>query len=234
MIKYSLHDNHLTPEEGDFMARVRSDRTATLDDMVQDCIDFGTTLNEPELREAARLYERSVRKRLKENQRVPLFNLGRFHCTISGRFTAADAPFDPTQHRINVLFSVDGDLEQDVQSDGATNENAPRPAPLPLGFLDMTSDTNGILTPGGMAELKGELLRFRKSNADEGIFFINQATNDETKAENLTVGVNRPVHLLFLIPAGLAPGDYKIEVRARPHGVNDLREGKFGKTVTVS
>ena len=48
------------------------------------------------------------------------------------------------------------------------------------------------------------------------------------------VGRNKPGELMFIVPAGLASGDYTLEVRATIHGSEDVRTGALGATLTVS
>jgi hypothetical protein len=48
------------------------------------------------------------------------------------------------------------------------------------------------------------------------------------------VGRNKPADLMFIVPQGLAPGDYTLEVRAVAHGSDEVRSGALDAVLTVA
>ncbi len=48
------------------------------------------------------------------------------------------------------------------------------------------------------------------------------------------VGRNKPGELMFMVPDGLAPGEYTLEVRVVFQGGTELRRGALDKVLTVA
>ncbi len=48
------------------------------------------------------------------------------------------------------------------------------------------------------------------------------------------VGKNRPGELLFLVPDGLASGEYRLKVRAILKGGTEVRHGRLDAVLTVA
>ncbi|HUW83231.1 MAG TPA: DUF4469 domain-containing protein [Phycisphaerae bacterium] len=81
--------------------------------------------------------------------------------------------------------------------------------------------------------MTGNRLKFDPNEADEGLYFVADASG-ETKVS--TVQKNKPSQLVFLVPAGLAAGTYHLEVRARMGSgtsARELRMGRLDSTLTV-
>jgi len=87
-----------------------------------------------------------------------------------------------------------------------------------------------VLTPGGMAQVTGHRLKFDPADAAQGVYFVAEG-GGETKVD--VVGRNKPAHLMFIVPQGLAPGDYTLEVRATVYS-EDVRTGALDAVLTVS
>ncbi len=115
---------------------------------------------------------------------------------------------------------------------GVVKDEAVKPAPNPLEYFDIGSDTtNDTVTVGNIGQLSGSRLKFDAAQADEGVFFIPTGGGAETKVT--TVQKNKPAQLVFLVPAGLLAGTYYLEVRARIGGGTELRSGRLDAVLTV-
>ena len=95
----------------------------------------------------------------------------------------------------------------------------------------MSESTNEQLTPGGIAHLNGELLKFEGADPQQGIFF--RSGNQETRVVTKTVARNMPAELIFMVPATLKKGTYQVEVRTVLHGSKKLRIAKLPDEVVV-
>lgn len=113
---------------------------------------------------------------------------------------------------------------------GATQDVEVSTVPLTLRNPTVASLTdaatqaiNSTITPGGLAGVKGNHLRFATEAEDEGIYFCPDAEGGaEVKAQELLD--NRPSALSFKIPATLVAGaSYHLEVRSRLSGKKLLR-----------
>jgi hypothetical protein len=98
-----------------------------------------------------------------------------------------------------------------------------------LDYTDLNSgELNRRITPGGMGQLTGYRLRFDPADPEQGIFFINGSATRVS-----VTGKNNPSELVFLVPAGLTPGDYRLELRSTM-GNGALHTGVLAETLTVS
>lgn len=108
----------------------------------------------------------------------------------------------------------------------ATIEEVPAVKTVPVirQFIDNASGTkNSKLTPGAIAEVQGENLRFDPTKSDEGLWLLPQ--NGGTPVKAALFNTIKPVRLVFQPPAGLELGTgYRLQVKARIRGTKTLRE----------
>ena len=69
-------------------------------------------------------------------------------------------------------------------------------------------------------------------NAAEGIFFVNTATNAETQVTDIAIRTEGK--LMFMIPASLVAGTYKVEVRKAYTQAKTIRSDAFETILTVA
>ncbi len=86
----------------------------------------------------------------------------------------------------------------------------------PIEILSLTDTTtgktDGTLTKGRNAELKGSYLKVDGENPNCGISFRNTTTQDITKLSTGDIVLNEPSRLLILVPADLVAGEYELTV----------------------
>jgi rRNA pseudouridine-1189 N-methylase Emg1 (Nep1/Mra1 family) len=90
--------------------------------------------------------------------------------------------------------------------------------------------TNEEISPGGTMTMIGERLKVDENENDEGVFFID-ATGQDTKVDKYIK--NLPSEMIFVIPATLATGDYRIAVRNRNRGRKSLVSNVYPETLEV-
>jgi hypothetical protein len=81
-----------------------------------------------------------------------------------------------------------------------------------------------------MGRLVGSRLKVDPDDPEQGIFFIaedGRATRVEVIAKNVYS------ELIFLVPANLSPGTYRLQVRAL-FNQSDLRAGHLGQKLTIT
>lgn len=111
----------------------------------------------------------------------------------------------------------------------------------PLEILSITDNTtgktDGTLTPGRNAELKGSYLRIIGDHPDCGVTFKNTATQAITKLTPGDIVLNEPSRLLILVPATLE-GEYELTVTTQFTSGNITlktpRTVTFGTPVVIS
>lgn len=96
----------------------------------------------------------------------------------------------------------------------------------PLEILSLTDTTtgktDGTLTKGRNAELKGSYLKIAGDHPDCGVTFRNTATQVVTKLATGDIVLNEPSRLLILVPASLEAGEYELTVTTQFTGGNTL------------
>ncbi len=231
-IKYALFENNITADPDDYAATVQISGSAAGDDLVQDIIDQGTTVNKPDILAVTAALKLACQRRVEEGQRVNYFGMVEFFPRVKGVFTGAMDTFDPARHTLDIGANPGSELRDAVRA-GASVEKveAVKPSPNPVEYRDIGSDTtNDTVTVGNIGQLSGSRLKYDPAQADEGVFFVATA-GGETKVS--TIQKNKPSQSVFLVPATLVAGTYNLEVRARVGGGTELRTGRLDAVVTV-
>ncbi|MGV4470621.1 DUF4469 domain-containing protein, partial [Ornithobacterium rhinotracheale] len=76
----------------------------------------------------------------------------------------------------------------------------------------VTGKSDGTLTKGKNAEIKGTYLKIAGEDPKNGVTFKNLDNQKETKLPAENVVLNEPSRLLILVPADLANGNYELRV----------------------
>nr|WP_018675295.1 DUF4469 domain-containing protein [Riemerella columbina] len=101
-----------------------------------------------------------------------------------------------------------------------------------------TGNTDGTLTKGKNAEIKGTYIKVEGSDPKNGVVFKNLDNNQETKLPMENIVLNEPSRLLILVPADLPNGNYEVSVITQfSKGTNLLkepREEKLNTTIVIS
>ena len=230
-IKYALFESHITADPDDYMAMVEISGSADSDDLVQDIIDQGSTVNKPDILAVTAALKLACQRRVEQGQRVNYFGMVEFFPRIKGVFTGPMDSFDEARHRIDIGANPGSELREAVRG-GATVQKveALKPSPNPIEYRDMGSDTsNDTVTINNIGQLSGSRLKFDPNEADEGLYFVADA-GGETKVP--TVQKNKPAQLVFLVP-NLTAGTYHLEVRARMGSGTSARELRIGRLDSV-
>lgn len=231
-IHYSLNENKLTSTPDDFRAVVHPIITSGHEQVIEHMINQGTTVNRPDILASLEGYFSAVESMVLagHNVNTPIANFG---ASIKGVFDSPSDQFDHTRHQLCARVTPGVRLRKAIAHSGIIRkQEAKRRQPAPTEFIDINSgERNDLMTPGGMAQLYGHRLQFDASQAEQGIFLIAHDGN-HTRVEVL--GSNRPSKLVFMIPDGLAPGQYTLEVRAILRFSQDLRRGSLATHLTVA
>ncbi len=160
---------------------------------------------------------------------TPAANYG---VSVKGNFDSQADGFDPNRHRTEANVNPGVRFRRAILNNAQlSKQEATKPRPNPLQYTNPNNgDLNNTLTPGGMGQLSGHRLKFDPADPKQGLFLI-AADNNAARVE--VIGKNTPRELIFLVPAGLAPGDYTLEVRSL-FGQNSIRTGALEEPLTVA
>lgn len=230
-INYALFENHLTSDPDDYAAQVRIAGSADLDAIARRILEEGSTVGEADVMAVLIAAVAACESLLLEGMRVNLGDLCQLFPRISGVFHGPTDHFDPARHRLDVGASPGKGVRKAVREEGQVAKvESVKPAPTLMRYGDLASgEVNGTLTPGNIGTVDGHRLKFDPDQADEGIFLV--AAAGETKVA--MTQKNKPGQLVFLVPTGLAPGEYHLEVRARMRESSEIRTGRLDATLVV-
>ncbi|MEW5956407.1 MAG: DNA-binding domain-containing protein [Chloroflexota bacterium] len=231
-ITYSLSKNNLTNGANYYRAVIQSMATANLDQVVDRMIAHGCAVSRTDALAVIHHYFAAVESYLLEGYRVstPWVNHG---LSIRGNFDGKTDSYDPGRHSIEAVTTTGARLRRAIRERAqAQKELAGRIQPELLEYTDWSSGQHdSTLTPGGLGQLIGKGLKFDPGQPGHGLFFI--AVADGRAAPATVVSHNTDGQLTFLVPAGLAAGDYTVEVRSTM-GQGPLRTGSLEAILTVS
>lgn len=230
-IKYYLQPNPITPDPNDQKARVQPTNTLVFDDIIARCVKRGTTLTETDLRAVARLFMSETIDAVAEGNNVNLA-LVNIKPSIAGIFSDVNDSYDSSRHTIKASCSAGLDLAQKMLNTGVEKITGSILSPDIVDFTDVKTNSHTQASKGNIGILTGSQLKFNPANAAEGIFFVNVATNAETKV--VDVAQRTEGKLMFLIPVTLTAATYYIEVRRAYTNANSIRSDAFEQNLTVA
>jgi hypothetical protein len=214
-----------------YRAVVESTRTVGFDGVLDRIRQHGSSLSSGEVLAAWHGIKTAVASLMIEGVNV---NTDLFNCSVSirGNFDDAMDHFDKKRHKVHPVVNA-GTWLKDTLSFHAkvVKKEARIPGPNLTEYQGCNSGrSNRCLTPGGMGRLLGSHLKVDPDDPEQGLFFIakdGQTTRVEVLAKNVYS------ELIFLIPAGLSPGTYRLQVRAL-FNQSDLRADSLGQKLTVT
>lgn len=229
-IEYVLRENRLTADPGDYMAMVKSTRTADYQEVTKRIVARGSTVGEADAIAALQNALEAVKDLLAEGANVNL-PFANFSISIKGVFDGPDDTFDPSRHQVVIQVAATKELRDALKQDvTVSKQETVVPAPNLIEYTDFeTGERDSIITPGSMGQISGHRLKFDATDTEQGIFFL-AADGSETRVS--VIGQNKPSNLMFMLPAGLTTGEYTLEVRSKV-GEN-LRTGRLGTSLSAA
>lgn len=209
-IKYYLQPNPITPDPNDQSARVISNQVHDVESITREMLKRGSTITEADVSAVLKVFFDVVTDEVAKgnNVNLPLVNI---KPGINGVFTNAVDSFDPSRHIKKANVSSGILLTQKLVAAKVEKVTQAIAAPALIQFTDVnTQNTNSILTPGGIAQVVGEELKFNPANAAEGIYFV---ASDGTATKVDIIANRTEGKLVFSIPTTLITGSYILEVR---------------------
>jgi len=230
-IKYYLQPNPITPDPNDQMARILPTAVLTIDDIVKRVIKRGTTVNEADVRAVLLLSFEEIGDAVAEGNHVNT-DLVNLRPSMQGVFANVNDSYDGSRHTLRASVTAGVQLSNKMSQATVQKTDSSVISPDILDFLDIRTSTSTQASPGGIGTISGSELKFNPANAAEGIFFINTATNTETKAPE--VAQRTEGRLMFSIPAALVAGTYRLEVRRAYTGAAIIRSDAYDQLITVA
>jgi len=232
-VSYFLQKSNLSGAPEGYVAHVRLSHSVNLEGLVERVAAAGSTVTRADILAVLEDAVKECEAVLAEGGRVNLGGLCQLFPRIRGVFDGPDDAFDPKRHRVDAAAAPGTRLRKTLRQKATPERIAPpRPAPLPELYRDLASGTdNSRLTPGGIGEIVGALMKFDPAALDEGVFLTPSGGGAETRVSQVLTA--QPKKVVLQMPAGLAAGEWRLEVRARARPGAQLRTGALAKTLLV-
>ncbi|MCB9101032.1 MAG: DUF4469 domain-containing protein [Anaerolineales bacterium] len=235
-VKYKLLPKTFSNDDKSYRAAVEAYKSLSLEDIIQEMEFRHSSLTTADMVALFEDFSRTIVKRIIEGDRVNL-DLFQLSLSIKGTFIDQDDQFDSSRHKVRVCISASRAFQRTVtQSVRVEKQLSELPTPKLEWFFNLEgSEPNTVLSPTHMARIKGERLAFDQNDPRQGLFIM--PVNDSGQQSNSEIRVDRfsqatRGQLVFRVPDGLAPGFYRLEVRAI-FGTNNLRTGAFKDILEV-
>ena len=236
-VKAYLYDNALTKDNpNDFVARVNSERSLNVKQISEMAVSRGgADVSAAAMEHAVNLFLKEMAYQLCDGYSV---NTGYFTATanIRGIFDSATEKFNPEKHSILFQFNQGESLRKELPSIEVEILGVAESGIFISQVTDVKSGSvNDLLTPGRNLKIAGQKLKIVGDNADIGIYFVNQATDERTQVDDSDMVTNNPSELIVVIPA-LTVGNYRLEVNTQYAVGSTLKEPRstiFDKLLTV-
>lgn len=229
-VEFYLLPNNMTEDPDDYVAVSRNSRTYSLEDVFEYMTRQGSTITKAEALAVFEEITQGIFQIVREGNSVvtPLVNI---RSNVSGVFSGGNDTFDPRRHRVRINISP-GLGFREIDKEILTEKISPLERhPIPVHFLDDTSDTRDEeITSGGGAQILGSLLKFDEADINQGVFFVNLDDDAETRVESVLR--NKPSEIIFINPE-LPAGSYRVEVRSVLNGTTTVRTGTLSAELTV-
>ncbi len=207
MAKYEIVENPL--KEGSYYIRLVHTEPDTLEDLLP-AVEGRTALSTTDVKSVVDAIAEELAVRLPRRP-VDLGPLG-FHSTsVRGSLDAPDDPL-PDDLEIHVSIRSEKALEERVVRAVELEEVERRVVePIVDYFLNIEPESREQYTAASIGRLIGEHMKFDKSDATQGVFFV---AADDTEVRVSTYSHVASKRVEFLIPPALT-GAQRVVVRAR-------------------
>jgi hypothetical protein len=235
-IKAHLYDNALTENPNDYVARVNAERSLSVKDICESAAERGgADIAAATMEHAVNLWLKEMGYQLCDGYSV---NTGWFTASthIKGVFDSPNETFNAEKHTVLFEFQQGMLLRKELENITVDILGVAETGAAIAQVQDVkTGSVNDLLTPNRNLKISGHKIKIAGDNADNGIYFVNQGTQQRAKVDASDVVINNPSELIVVIPA-LAAGTYKLEVITQFTNSVFLKEPRtavFDKTLTV-
>ncbi|HPS13694.1 MAG TPA: DNA-binding domain-containing protein [Prolixibacteraceae bacterium] len=236
ILKAWLKKNPLTPDPNDYTATVVSSGSVGVDQIIDEIVSDGTELKRETILNIVTRFNNKAADLALSGYNV---NTGLVYMRpiIKGAFYGKT--WDPAVNSVYVSITQGIELREAVAE---TTVEILGIQSDPIEILSVTDQTtgktDGTLTKGRNAELKGSYLKIAGDNEACGISFTNTATQEVTKLAATDMVLNEPSRLLIFVPATLVAGEYELTVTTQYSGSTRLltqpRSASFGSPIVIA
>jgi hypothetical protein len=238
-IKAWLYENLLTQDNpNDYIARVNSERSLGVSDICESAVERGgADVSAASMEHAVNLFLKEMGYRLCDGFSI---NTGWFTASvhIKGVFDSPNEKFDPQKHTVLFEFHQGATLRRETELIDVDILGVAETGAAIAQVIDVkTGSINDLLTPNRNLKISGHKIKIAGDNEANGVYFVNQNTQELTKVDDTDIVTNNPSEVIVVIPS-LPSGTFHLELVTQfvGHSKNFLKEPRtavFDKILTV-
>lgn len=211
-VTVELYDLSITERKDDRFGRVVTSKSLDEDDLINIAVSRRTDLSAPTMRATMDILKEIAREQIANGASVS-FGLGYFGLGVNGVFIGDNAKWDAAIHSLSIRVTPTADLRNAAKAAVVDVRGMAEIGTVINSVTDVSSgDLNSRLTAGGGVNITGSKIKIAGDNAANGISLVNQATSEATLIAANAIAVNDPSKITFIVPVGLASGDYKLSI----------------------
>lgn len=235
-LKAWLRKNHLTDDPNDYIASVVTNGHVGAGDIIDEIIEDGTDLNRETILNAVNIFNKKTLAKVLSGYTV---NTGLVYMRPVIKGALHDKTWNPEVNSVYVTINQGTDMRK---ATAETSVEILGEQSIPMAIYRVTDTTTGLtdgtLTSGRNAEIKGTYLKIAGDEEACGITFTKTSTGDATRLEATDIVLNEPSRLMIYVPATLEAGEYQLTVTTRYSKgkflVNEPRSVTFDQPVIIS
>lgn len=211
-----LQDNSLTKDNTeDVYAVPASKEPADEDRILAEMKAEDSGLRRETILHVFELEKRVIKRLLMSGHAV---NTGLYHASVAFRGIVKNSTWNPDENQIAVNFNPGADLREAI-SQTRVNILGAKPAGISVtGMEDVaTKASDASATAGRAYTLSGQNIRISGDDPAVGLTLSDADGTETTVTPDLWV-INNPSKVIFIIPAGLAAGTYKLKLTTQFSG----------------
>ncbi len=236
-IKAQLHENVLTEDPNDYVARVSSQRSLSIQEVCQSATTRGgAEINPIAMEHSIKLFFKEMMFLLCDGFSI---NTGTFYVSphIKGVFNSPTELFNPEKHRVVFEFQQGAELRKEAATVNVDILGLAEAGLYIAEVIDVKSGSlNEYMTVNRNLKVKGSRLKIAGESPDVGIYFISASDGTRTKLDATDIVTNMPKELVIVVPE-LPAGQYQIEVCTQYSSGKNLKEPRsttFDRMLTIS
>ncbi len=215
-----IRKNPLTPDPNDFMAIPVTVGSAGVNEIVDELVNEGLELKRETVIDVISRFNRKTAEMAVSGYNVST-GLVHIRPVIKGAFYGKS--WNPEVNSIVASISPGAELRRAIAETEVIILGTQPDMLEILSLTDIaTGNTDGTLSKGRNAEIKGTYLKIVGDDPACGISFTNSETQEVVKLEAGDIVLNERSRLLILVPATLAAGEYELTVTTQFTGGNTL------------
>lgn len=233
MLRISLRDNKIGNAKAKYVFHSENDGVLTYEELIKKMASYNTTITEADTSAVMNVFKDVVTEYVCDGKSVQT-PLGIFYAVASGTTDNPDTSFDVSSaendHILRVRYKASRKITRSVIEDIRTERTTGRLKMIPYiqSVANIDTSKGQTASSGEMIRLRGDYLKFDETDKTQGVFLVNSA--GETRLDYCTW--NKDKRIDALIPRGIASGEYKVKITAKPNTV--LYSETFAKPLTIS